>query len=40
MKGKLSKGITVGPAEEAFPIDLFGFYVSGFAVEVLDWLHE
>ena len=39
MQGDLAEWVAVSPAEEAFAIDLFGFQLSGFAIEVLNRLH-
>lgn len=34
-----AEGISVGPFEEAFAVDLFGFEGAGVAIEVLDGFH-
>jgi hypothetical protein len=39
VKGDLAERVAIGPAKEAFAIDLFGFQLSGFAIEVLNWVH-
>jgi hypothetical protein len=39
MKGKLSQRIIIGPAKEALAVNLLGFELAGFAVEVLNGLH-